>query len=236
MTDCTFSSSGCQSPLGGRLAQFCITFVLDDIPCGCCPVAKPRTRQVARRVQRTTHLVRLCAARPCPLCRLLWRLHAPGRGRPCAASPACQLAPARPARPPPVGAPIASPLRPARVCASAVAALPLLPDQRASPGNVQSPPPSAPSPPQGGTHSGPALRPAGWRLRGSGRGRRCAAPARAAGGSSSRRCRRRAGAARSGERVTRPGPQGERHPSRCRRRGVRARRYRCRVLLAREPV
>jgi hypothetical protein len=233
-----FPDSAGYPPQGGD-CRFCIPFVLDDY--GPQHVhrsrfAKPRTRQVARRVQRTTHLVRLCAARPCPLRRVRWRLHAPGRGRPCAASPACQLAPARPARPPPAGAPIASPLRPARVCASAVAALPLLPDQRASPGNVQSPPPSGPSPPQGGTHSGPALRPAGGRLRGSGRGRRCAAPARAAGGSSSRRGRRRAGAARSGQRVTLPGPQGERHPSRRRRRGVRARRYRCRVLLAREPV
>lgn len=93
-----FPDSAGYPPQGGD-CRFCIPFVLDDY--GPQHVhrsrfAKPRTRQVARRVQRTTHLVRLCAARPCPLRRVRWRLHAPGRGRPCAASPACQLAPARP--------------------------------------------------------------------------------------------------------------------------------------------
>lgn len=234
MTDCTFSGSGCQSPLGGRLAQFCITFVLDAIPCGCCPVAKPRTRKLRHRVQRLSHLVRLCAARPCPLCRLLWRLHAPGRGRPCAASPACQLAPARPARPPPVGAP--SVVAPAALCPGGRCA-PSAPWSAGQGPRNANLPPLRPCPPRwGGLFRGrPCGRPAG-RLRVPREGRRCAAPARAAGGSSSRRGRRRAGAARSSQRVTRPGPQGERHPSRCRRRGVRARRYRCLVLLAREPV
>ena len=153
--------------------------------------------------------------------------------------------PALPVRPP-RGLP---PLWPLRLGVPAVAALPLLPDRRPTAENVPPPPPSALSPPQGGTFSGPALRPA------SGAAARFGerAPLRGARPRSGRhlveprpQARRygrtlpgplhRRSAAPLGQRADLTGPQGERPPSRCRRRGVRARRYRCRVLLAREPV